>query len=79
LGRRNIQLRGDAPRYRRHDAQGWAGMNHAELRQLQIDFDERLRRDAMARQSFAHGIQLPFDGKLSDTEQRLLEQFAFEP
>jgi hypothetical protein len=26
-----------------------------------------------------HGIQLPFDGKLSDTEQRLLEQFAFEP
>jgi hypothetical protein len=54
-------------------------MNHAELRQLQIDFDERLRRDAMARQSFAHGIQLPFDGKLSDTEQRLLEQFAFEP
>lgn len=46
-----------------------------EILRLVTELDERLRAEA---KQAAPGLRLPFDGSLSEGEQRMLEQHAFD-
>lgn len=46
-----------------------------EIRRLVNELDERLRAEAKRQEP---ALRLPFDGTLSEAEQRMLEQHAFD-